>query len=104
MSANQTDETVSNHVARIDAAMNDATVPKIYFNGFSCSLTEGDVTIALEFNKKPVCVANMSYTMAKTLAQKLSNIVATLESITGNTIMTTDDIANSTRAYQETGQ
>ena len=88
-------------IARIEAAMNDPNVPRIYFNGFSCSLTGGDVTVALEFNKKPVCVANMSYTMAKTLSQKLAGIVATLEGITGNTIMTTDDIAVKMNARQE---
>jgi hypothetical protein len=89
------------NVARIDAAMDDPSVPRIYFNGFSCSLTGGDVTVALECNKRPVCVANMSYTMAKTLAQKLAGIVATLEGITGNTIMTTDDIAMKINAQEK---
>lgn len=93
-------ESVEN-VARIDAAMGDPSIPKIYFNGFSCSLTGGDVTVALECNKKPVCVANMSYTMAKTLSQKLAGIVATLENITGNTIMTTDDIVTKIKAQEE---
>lgn len=97
-------DNAADNIARIDAAMNDAAVPKIYFNGFSCSLTAGDVTLALEVNKKPVCVANMSYTMAKTLAQKLAGIVATLETITGNTIMTTDDIAGKIGAQQDASQ
>ena len=91
------------NVARIDAAMSDQSIPRIYFNGFSCSLTAGDVTVALECNRKPVCIANMSYTMAKTLSQKLAGIVATLENITENTIMTTDDIVVKIKAQgQET--
>jgi len=77
---------------RIEKAVADEAVPKIYFNGFINSLGSGDVTLVLTRNGQPVAVADASYTVAKTLAQKLNTLIHDLERDTGNTIMTTDEV------------
>ncbi len=74
-------------------ALNDPEVPKIYANGFSNGLGVGDVTIVFQLGLKPVAMVNVSFTVAKTLAQKINSMILNLENDTGNTIMTTDEIA-----------
>ncbi len=70
-------------------------VPEIYFNGFTNALGLSDVLITLQRNGKPVANLNASYTVVKTLAIMLNDLVQTLETKTGNTIMTVPDIENS---------
>lgn len=67
-------------------------VPKIYFNGFSSGLTNGDVYVVGQFHNEPNAVLSMSYTVAKTLAVSLSQIIAAIEERAGREIMTTKDI------------
>lgn len=75
-----------------DAALSDPELPKLYCNGFIVSVGTGDVFFVLKLNETPVAILNVSYTVAKTLAQKLSSAIANLEDRTGNSIMTTDDV------------
>jgi hypothetical protein len=82
----------STPVERLKQALDDAEIASVHFNGFTCSLGPGDVLIVLEQNGRPVQLLNASYTVAKTLAQKLSQLVAQLEDKTGNTIMTTEEV------------
>lgn len=77
---------------QIKNALADVEIPNIYFNGFINSVGMGDVMLVLTRSGKPVATLNMSYTLAKTLAEKLGGVVATIEQKSGNTIMTTDDI------------
>lgn len=77
---------------RIKNALEDKDIPGIYFNGFITSVGIGDVMVILQQANKPVAILNMSYTLAKTLAEKLGVAIANLEKESGNTIMTTDDI------------
>jgi hypothetical protein len=67
-------------------------VPKIYANGFACSLGAGDIGILLQRADQPVALINMSYTTAKTLVLKLTGLIKFLEEKSGKSIMTTDDI------------
>lgn len=76
----------------IENALNNKDLPHFYFNGFTNSVGTGDVLIILKRNNKPIAVLNMSYTIAKSLSVKLGETVKALEELTGNTIMTTDDI------------
>lgn len=76
---------------RIDNAV-DADVEQVYFNGFAVSAGTGDVVLVLERNGKPVKVLNTSYTMAKTLSQKLAGTIKAVESATENEIMSSDYI------------
>jgi hypothetical protein len=70
----------------------DADVPQIYFNGFVSTMSSGDVLTVLERNGKPVVILNMSYTVAKTLAMSLGQIISQFESGVGRNMLTTHDI------------
>lgn len=75
-------------------------VPQTYFNGFAVTLGTGDVLISLMRNGKPVQVVQCSYTVAKTLSLGLTEVVATLEEITGNKIMTTHFVDERIRTHR----
>lgn len=74
-----------------DVAIQNVQVPKIYANGFANAVGQGDTITVLQQNGTPVAVLNLSYTVAKTLALKLGDLIKKLEADTGNTIMTTDE-------------
>lgn len=67
-------------------------VPKIYFNGFSTFMGNSDVVIVLQNNGQPTAVLNTSFTIAKTLVQRLNDTITYLEKSSGNAIMTTDQV------------
>ena len=77
---------------QIKDALENKEIPTIYFNGFVTSVSMGDVMVILNRANKPVAILNMSYTLAKTLAEKLGGGITSIEQKSGNTIMTTDDI------------
>ena len=70
--------------------------PTIYFNGFAIGLGTGDIVISLQLNGKSSHVLNASYTVAKTLAERLTKAIGELEQKTGNTIMTVQNITDAT--------
>lgn len=76
----------------IDQAVLDPDVPNIYANGFSCALGLGDVAVLLKNGPRSIGVLNMSYTTAKTMAEKLLGLVSFLEEKSGNRVMTTEEI------------
>lgn len=63
-------------------------VPSLYFNGFDIRLGLGDVNITLFNRGVPLVVLESSFTMTKSLAESLGTLIAQLEQITGNQIMT----------------
>ena len=69
-------------------------MPKIYANGFSVGLSNADVIVILQrFGQNPVAVVNLSYTLAKTLAQRLGRLVSEFERVNAEQdILTTDRI------------
>jgi hypothetical protein len=73
-------------------ALVDPAVPKIYANGFTLGLTNADVQIVLKLFGRPIAVLSFSYTLAKTISEKLSRIVTEWEEKTGNTLANTDAI------------
>ena len=79
-------------VDEIQSAIQDTELPRLYFNGFSITLSTGDILIVLKRNDIPIAVLNASYTVAKTLVQKIDGVIGKLEDVTGNIIMTTNDI------------
>ena len=74
-------------------AVQNPEINKVYFNGFSCAIGLGDVLISLTLNGQPVTVLNASYTVAKTLVQKLGGVINHLEEESETSIMTTDQVA-----------
>ena len=67
-------------------------IPRIYFNGFAMAVGTGDTILVLKNCEEPVAILNASYTVAKTLVEKLGAGISTLEEVSGNTIMTTDEV------------
>ena len=67
-------------------------LPEIYANGFNINMGTGDIEIILKRRDEPIAVLQMSYTIAKTLAQGLAILIGELEQRTGNEIMTTQFI------------
>lgn len=62
----------------------------IYANGFIIGATNADVFVVLQRNGVQFGVLNMSYTLSKTLVEKLGSLIEQIESQTGHDIMNTD--------------
>jgi len=82
---------VSDAVERLNAAL-ASEVPVVYFNGFACLLTTGDVAVVLERNNRPVGLLNMSFTTAKSLSIALGGTVSGLEARTDRDMLTAFDL------------
>lgn len=76
----------------IRQALNSKDLPKFYVNGFVNFYGPSDVGVLLKANDQPVALLNMSYTVAKSLSQKLIGMIEDFERQTGREIMTTDFI------------
>lgn len=79
-------------VQQMLAAMNNASIENVYFNGFANVVGNGDVVITLFRNGQPVKVLNTSFTVAKTLAEKLNAIIEDIEKRTNVNFLTTEDV------------
>lgn len=66
--------------------------PSLYANGFSIGVTNADVVLVLARANRPVQTVHMSYTLAKTLHLKLSDVIEEFEGATGRVMLTTDDV------------
>src|SRR5262249_9708619 len=83
----------SGPIELIRQSIDRAEVPKIYSNAFSLALSNADIAIVFQrFGERPVAVVNLSYTLAKTLAQRLGGLVQEFESKISQEILTTDRI------------
>lgn len=78
--------------SEISEALHSDTVPKVYANGFAILLGNSDVNIVWQQHGKPVGVSQMSFTLAKTLVQKLGGVILELEQATEHDFLTTDEI------------
>ena len=78
-------------------ALDDPDIPKLYANAFECALGTGDVALLLRNADKTVGMVSLSYTVAKTLAIRLGDLIRFLETKSGKTIMTSGDIEKALR-------
>jgi hypothetical protein len=67
-------------------------IANIYANGFSLGFTNADTQLVLLLSGRPVAVVNFSYTLAKTIAEKLGKLVEDWEKKTGHPLQTTESI------------
>jgi hypothetical protein len=67
-------------------------VEQIYFNGFKVSLSAGDILISLLRNGRNVLVLNSSFTVSKSLAEKLAEVISFLEANLDSNIYNIDKI------------
>ena len=72
-----------------------AGTPEIYANGFSLGAGNADIVIVLQRNGKSVQTLNISFTLAKTLVNVLSDTIQLVEKNTGMNIKTTFQIDSS---------
>lgn len=75
---------------KIRSALASRDIPHLYANGFANVLSSADVVTVLERHNVPVAVLSMSYTTAKSLAEKLSQLITSFEQASEQTILTTD--------------
>ena len=78
-----------------------ADLPRVYMNGFQISLGNADIKVAMRLDQVPVQVLHLSFTMAKSLRNKLSDMLTTLEQGVGRDILTTADIDTAFAALKE---
>lgn len=65
---------------------------KVYFNGFSCTITPADVVITLKLDDVQALTLHASYETSKTLVLKLGGLLKLIEQRTGRPILTTDEM------------
>jgi hypothetical protein len=67
-------------------------IANIYANGFALGFTNADTQLVLLLSGRPVAVVNFSYTLAKSISEKLGKLVEEWEKKTGHDLQTTDSI------------
>lgn len=77
---------------KIIKALTSDEIQKIYSNGFAVAHSNSDVSIILQQHATPVGVVNMSFTLAKSLAQRLSEMINDIENRTGTPVLSTFEI------------
>ena len=73
---------------KLQVALSQPEVPKIYANSFVCGYGNADFVVVLERNNTPAVVLNLSHTLAKALAQSINASVSEIENGTGQGILT----------------
>lgn len=66
-------------------------IPKMYMNGFHVSVGNSDVVMVMLLNGQAIGTLNMSYTVSKTLVEKLGSVMGAFETASKRSIMTTED-------------
>jgi len=95
------DEAAKKGVEVINDAVGRDDIPKLYANGFTVGLSNADVVIVLQRFGKPVALLNISYTLAKTLAQRVGTVVSDFEASIYQNILTTDRIDEAVKEASE---
>ena len=67
-------------------------LPHLYANGFQLGLTNADVNLVLKLNNRPVGVLNLSYTLSKTLHEKIGGLISRFEKASGRKMLVTEDV------------
>lgn len=95
-------EDINNLTQSFRDAVKNPDCPNAYTNGFTIVVSDGDASILFQRNGEPEIIMSMSYTITKTLGQKLIAVIADLEESTGQKIMTVDDVKKRHRCKEET--
>jgi hypothetical protein len=67
-------------------------VPIHYFNGFEIAFGNADFTITFKLDNRQTCAFKGSYTIVKTLSQKLAATFSQFESLVGRPMLTSDEV------------
>src|SRR4051794_4445150 len=79
-------------------------IQSAYFNGFVLGLSNSDMNALLLLDGQPFLKINMSYTTAKTLLDRLSDLVQKLERVTTHNIMLTNEVDDGLRRLAQEGR
>jgi len=80
---------------KLQAAIESESVPRFYANGFTNFGGNADMGILLENVGQPIAIVNMSLNLAKTLHEKLGEMIDDYEQSMEQTILTTQEIEKS---------
>ena len=67
-------------------------VPVHYFNGFNIAFGNADFTITFKVDNRETFAFKGSYTVVKTLSQKLASSFAQFEKLVGREMLTSDEV------------
>ena len=84
----------------IAGLMEKEEIPMYYINSAAVGLSLSDITIVGMIDGKPTCRINLSFTMAKTIAQTLTEVVGNVESLMKQRIFTIDDMSEATASSE----
>lgn len=76
-------------------------IPALYINGFDLSITSADIRFNLTLDGQPMQVLHLSYTLSKTLVEKLGQVMRDFEAATQNEIMTTDAVNSHMKSWSD---
>jgi hypothetical protein len=79
-------------MSEIKATDQSEGIPIHYFNGFDISFGNADFTITFKLDNRQTCAFKGSYTIVKTLSQKLSDSFSKFEGIVGRPMLTSDEV------------
>ena len=79
----------------------DKAVPTLYFNGFAIGIGNADFTLQIRLENTDSVILKCSYTVAKTLSIKLSEVVARFEAVTNHDVMTTEEVGTALKTAEE---
>ena len=77
------------------------SVQMIYFNGFTIGMGGADFSVRLKIDNVDQLELKASYTVIKTLAEKLNLTVKKFESITNHNLMTVEEVVENLKKQQE---
>jgi len=83
----------------ISAQRTEPTI--VYFNGFGIGVGNADFTVQLRLENENRVLLKCSYTVAKTLAQKLTYAVGQFEKATDYDLLTTEQVGKALQAVEK---
>ncbi len=86
------EDKVEDLTKQITEAIESEAIPKFYVNGFVNAYHLADIIVIFKRNGRNEIALNMSYTTAKSFAEKLTTLINDFEKKTGHEIMTIDVI------------
>jgi hypothetical protein len=94
----------SDPAAQVADQFGSPAIPRIYINGFTLGTSLSDVYMLASTAGTPAAVILMSFTTAKTLAKQLGELISDFEKITGQSLLTMEDIQNAASKSDEAGK
>lgn len=88
-------------MAESKAAEGSAEVPTHYFNGFNIAFGNADFDLILRLDNRETFHFKASYTVAKTLAEKMGNSIKIFEEMVGQPMLTTETSLQAIQRFNE---